>query len=256
MLRIAVSSYCYGHLHVVQALRKIAELGIRNVELVSFCHLPFNPLDESRIELVKSALQDNGLKVCSYYSTGFDLKNISTAENACIVAEFLGAKLLVGTGTMGRQGDRDSARKALRILDKVLDRYGMRFALENHWRNIAETPEDMLSLVDGCSLNIGFALDTGHFVSSGVDPVKAVEQLLPRAYDLHLKDVKESGAHHNVPYGEGKARTEEILKVLVAHDYGGPVIIEFEKEEGDPTEGLRKCIEFLNTRLHGKPFEA
>ncbi|OYT49535.1 hypothetical protein B6U79_01610, partial [Candidatus Bathyarchaeota archaeon ex4484_231] len=88
----------------------------------------------------------------------------------------------------------------------------------------------------------------GHFVSSGVDPVKAVEQLLPRAYDLHLKDVKESGAHHNVPYGEGEARIEEILKVLVAHDYGGPVIIEFEKEEGDPTEGLRKCIEFLNTR--------
>ena len=255
MLKIGISSYCYGLIDVSQALKNTANLGLRNVEIVSFCHLPFNPIDESLIKLVKNELKNNGLKASSYYSTGFDLKSISTAENACIVAKSLGAKLLVGTGTMGRQGDNNSAQKALKMLDNVLDRYDMRFALENHWRNIAETPEDMVNLVKDCSLNIGFALDTGHFVSSGINPMKAVEQLLRRSYDIHLKDIEESGTHRNVPYGEGKAKIEEVLKILMTHDYDGPVTIEFETEDSDPTEGLRKCVEFLRIRCPKESFE-
>jgi len=74
MLRIGISSYCYGYMHVAQALKKNSGLGIKNVELVSFYHLPFNPIEEPRVKLVKNALQINGLRAYSYYSTGIDQK--------------------------------------------------------------------------------------------------------------------------------------------------------------------------------------
>jgi len=244
---VGINSYCYRHLPVDGALKAMAELGFRNIELVSFCHLPFIPLDKGKVEEVKEALRLNGQKVYAYYSAGFDHMNVSNAENACIVAKALGANMLVGTGTVGKGGNRDSVLKGLQLLDKTLVRHGLRFALENHWGNIVETPEDLEGLVQGLSEGIGFTLDTGHFVSSGIDPIKALSYLLPRTYDIHLKDVKGHGAHENVPYGEGKARIKEALSTISALRYSGPITIEYEPEMGDPTEGIRKCLQFLRT---------
>jgi sugar phosphate isomerase/epimerase len=243
---LGINSYCYRHLSVRQALKVMAELGFNNIELVSFCHLPFNPLDDAKVDDVKGALKQNGQTVYSYYSAGFDMNNISTAENACIVAGELGANLLVGTGTAHKGGNRESALKGLQALDRLLSRYGLRFALENHWRNIVETTEDMKGMVQGCSESIGFTVDTGHFVSTGIDPMSALMDLLPRTYNIHLKDVKEQGAHENVPYGEGRARIDDILSALSNGGYKGPITIEYEPETGDPTVGIRKCLEFLS----------
>jgi len=250
---LGINSYCYRHLPVRQAFKVISELGFKDVELVSFCHLPFSPLDEAKIDEVKEILRQNGQKVYSYYSAGFDLNNVSTAENACIVAEELGVNLLVGTGTFGKEGNRELVQKGLQVLDKMLERHGLRFALENHWRNIAETPEDMKGLVQGCSENIGFTVDTGHFVSSGIDPINALSSLLPRTYNIHLKDVKGHGAHENVPYGDGKAKIREVLRIISNEGYSGPMTIEYEPETGDPTEGIRKCIQFL--KMTGYDFQ-
>jgi sugar phosphate isomerase/epimerase len=244
---IGINSYCYRHLEVGRALQVMAELGFKDIELVSFCHLPFVPLDRANVGDVKRMLAENGQQVYAYYSAGFDLNNVSTAENACIVAKELGASILVGTGTAGRDGDKGLARKGLQYLDRVLGNYGLKFALENHWRNIVETPEEMEDLVEGCTENIGFTVDTGHFVSSGVDPITSLRRLLPRTYDIHLKDVKEREAHENVVYGEGRAKIKEALEIVTAQKYMGPITIEYEPETGDPTEGIRKCVRFLET---------
>ena len=57
---------------------------------------------------------------------------------------------------------------------------------------------------------IGCCVDTGHFLRSREDPVRAVEVFGKRIYGVHLKDVKDATTFTIL--GEGDLRTADLLK--------------------------------------------
>lgn len=128
-------------------------------------------------------------------------------------------------------------------------RLGVRLGIENHGR-LANDGRWLLAVVEEIAApNLGFTLDTGNFAWAGrpravvADDIAAV---LPRAVNVHVKDVAWSGDAFSgfVPAGEGGIDLEGLLATLAARGYAGSIVSEFEGP-GSHHEGTLRSIRHL-----------
>src|SRR5438270_688550 len=87
---------------------------------------------------------------------------------------------------------------------------------------------------------IGCCIDTGHFLRSREDPVRAVEVFGKRTFGVHLKDVKD--ARRFTILGQGDLRTTDLLKALAAIKYDSCLALEYEENPADPVADIRACL--------------
>lgn len=141
----------------------------------------------------------------------------------CELARALGAPVL-GGGTALLTTDRP-------FLVATLKEYGLRFGIENH----PETPAEMLALIgDGGDGTIGTTVDTGWYGTNGFDAAEAIALLAPHLVLVHLKDVREVGAHHTCRFGAGVVPVERCVRTLLELGYTGTISIEHEPADFDP----------------------
>ncbi len=175
------------------------------------------------VTAARAVLDRHGLTVPSY--AGNYGANPAEFEQACQVAQGLGARIL-GGNTELLQSDRAT-------LVALLTKYDLVFGYENHGPG---TPEQFLDTIgpdaDG---RIGTAVDTGWWATFGVDAAHAIRVLGPRILHVHLKDIKAVGGHQTCALGEGIVPIRECITALAELGYTGPVAIEHEREDGDPT---------------------
>jgi sugar phosphate isomerase/epimerase len=150
------------------------------------------------------------------------------------VAVALGAPVLGGSTSI-LDKDRDFAVRTLK-------EYGLRLALENH----PETTDEMLDKIgDSGDGAIGTTVDTGWYGTHGVDAAEAIERLAPHVFVVHLKDVREVGAHNTCRYGDGVVPLERCVRVLQQSGYSGSISVEHEPEHYDPTEEIEENLRLL-----------
>ena len=87
---------------------------------------------------------------------------------------------------------------------------------------------------------IGCCIDTGHFLLSREDPVRAAEVFGKRTYGVHLKDVK--NATEFTILGQGDLRTADLLKVLAQNHYNYCLALEYEEHPENPEPDVRECL--------------
>src|SRR5690606_27443983 len=85
---------------------------------------------------------------------------------------------------------------------------------------------------------IGATVDTGWIGTHGTDAVQALEQLAPRLFHIHLKDVLAAGGHDTCRYGRGVVPVRACVETLKRVGYTGAISVEHEPEHFDPTEDL------------------
>jgi sugar phosphate isomerase/epimerase len=127
-------------------------------------------------------------------------------------------------------------------LDKLVDEYGVAIGIHNHG------PEDRLyQKIDLISAaikdhhpKIGCCIDTGHFLRSNEDPVRAVEVFGKRIFGVHLKDVKDAKTFTIM--GKGDLRTVDLLKGLAKLQYGYCLALEYEEHPEEPSADIRECL--------------
>ena len=144
---------------------------------------------------------------------------------------------LAATGYLTVDPDPDS----FDLLDKLVEEYDIPIGIHNHG------PGHKYALIDTIarsikdhSPKIGCCIDTGHFLRSKEDPVRAVEVFGKRVYGVHLKDVK--NAETFTLLGQGDLRTVDLLKALAANGYGHCLAIEYEEKPGNPLEDIKVCL--------------
>ena len=127
------------------------------------------------------------------------------------------------------------------LLDKLVEEYGIPIGIHNHG------PGHKYALIDTIAKaikdhnpKIGCCIDTGHFLRSKEDPVRAVEVFGKRVYGVHLKDVKNADTFTIL--GQGDLRTVDLLKALAANKYGYCLAIEYEEKEENPLEDIKACL--------------
>ena len=246
--QIAVATYSFRQFTFFEAVDKVAELGVDLIEGFSFQKIskeipgtlnPLNMRDED-LQKVRDKLQKSGVTLIALYYGNFP------ADQAACRAIFenskkLGVKYFVGEPNPDR----------LPMLDKLAQEYGMIVGLHGHDKKSSPNtwhPELVAKQCQAFSPAIGAFSDTGHWIRSELDPAEGVEMLKDRVVGFEIHDLHAFNASgHDVPLGTGVGKMQKMLET-VARVKKGPVLfsIEYNSNPDNPSDDVKKCIEFLD----------
>jgi sugar phosphate isomerase/epimerase len=127
------------------------------------------------------------------------------------------------------------------LLDKLVDEYNIPIGIHNHGPGHRFAKIDTIAkAIKDHSPRIGCCIDTGHFLRSREDPVRAAEVFAGRVYGVHLKDVK--NAETFTLLGQGDLRTVDLLKTLATGKYSYCLAIEYEENPENPVDDIKACL--------------
>jgi sugar phosphate isomerase/epimerase len=133
----------------------------------------------------------------------------------------------------------------MRRLDPFAKKHRIRFAIHNE--NDIRTPMDFEQTMKGLSDYAAIALDIGHFVGDGSDPIEFFKKRQDLIIDCHIKDRKWHGA--TVPFTEGDTPIAEFLQLVRDRKFQYPVNIEYENRAVDPLVGLKASLDYCKKSL-------
>jgi sugar phosphate isomerase/epimerase len=168
---------------------------------------------------------------------------------------------VVGYGVVQLSKDRDAGRRifdfaktigveylsadpdpsAFDVIDRLVEEYGITVGIHNHGPGHRYARIDAIAeAIKDHHARIGCCIDTGHFLRSREDPVRAAHVFGPRIYGVHLKDVKD--AERFTVLGKGDLRTVDLLKALAKHNYRYCLALEYEENPEDPLADIKACL--------------
>ncbi len=232
-LPIGVQSFSLRNYNVVDAIRHIQGMGLHFVEFYSK-HLNPNAtaaqLAENRqlLQRAKVTLSAHGVNRFS--------KDHEANRKVFEFAKRAGVRNITANPT---PDSFDS-------LDKLVAEYNIRIAIHNHGPGaLYDSIDSVKKAVDGHHKLIGACVDTGHFIRSKEDPVKAVHELGPRVFGVHMKDEeKQEKKSHNVVIGSGHLDVLGLFKALkkVSFPADGSLSLEYEANPSNPIDDMKQCL--------------
>ena len=133
-------------------------------------------------------------------------------------------------------------------IEKLVKEFDIHFCIHDHPKRADNPnykfwdPNYVLSLVKDRDPRMGSCADTGHWLTSGVDPIEALHILKGRVMSSHLKDRNRKGPQHkDVAWGKGVGEIQKILDELKAQGFQGNISIEYESDmDRDPSTNAPK----------------
>ena len=99
---------------------------------------------------------------------------------------------------------------------------------------------------------MGCCIDVGHTVRAGTDVVEAIQQVGPRLFNMHMKDLTDFQAKESqVAVGDGTMPVRRIFEALIAMKYKGFVDLEYEVHGDDPMPGVIASFAYMRGVLAG-----
>lgn len=187
------------------------------------------------IERVKAELKKNHLLAVNYgvVTPGGNAEKRKAEWRK--IFEFAKTMDLYGVTSEPNAADMDE-------IEKLVKEFDIRFCIHDHPKQANNPnykfwdPNYVLSLVKDRDPRMGSCADTGHWLSSGVDPIEALHILKGRVMSSHLKDRDRKGMQHkDVAWGKGVGEIKAILDELKAQGFAGNISIEYESDmQRDP----------------------
>ena len=130
--------------------------------------------------------------------------------------------------------------------------HGIPVAIHNHSDvdpNEFSSPEQFaaaMELGDGRSITVN--LDVGHFTAANHDAVAYLRANRAHITTIHLKD-RQRNEGPNVPWGDGDAPLDVVLRMLRDEQWGIPANIEYEYRGNDTVEEVQRCFDYCRRVL-------
>jgi sugar phosphate isomerase/epimerase len=111
---------------------------------------------------------------------------------------------------------------------KRAEELDLTLAIKAHSKTAMNRPERLLWLFGQVkSPRLRLVYDYSHFEAFGLDMRKTMEQIVPHAVFVHIKDtVGSAPTHHFVLPGDGQVDFRAYMRNLIALDYRGAVVVE------------------------------
>jgi len=234
-IKLGIQSYSFRKFTFREALKFIADLGLKYVEAYPG-HLP--PKKEE-VEKVKEICHEYGVKVVAH-GVNHMPPDKEALRDLFEFAHSLGIEVLTA----------DPDPNSFDLLDELVDEYQIAVAIHNHGPGHRyATVESVLKAVEGHSELIGMCLDTGHLARAGEDPIDAVRRLKRRLHSMHLKDVNKE--RRDVVLGEGILNFKGLFNSLREMGVINKVIImiEYELEPENPLPGIKRSLDYIISLL-------
>jgi len=212
---------------------------------------------------------------------------IETMKKIAVVARKMGVQVVTGftgspiwkylysfprtTAEMVEQGFDEIVALWTPILD-VFRENGVKFALEVHPGEIAFDYYSTQKLLERFENSPAFGLnfDPSHLLWQGITPHLFLQDFMERVYHVHMKDVAVTldgrsgllGSHIDFgdirrgwnfrSPGHGDVNFEDIIRVLNAANYKGPLSVEWEDSGMDRIDGATEAAAFVK-KIDFKP---
>lgn len=217
-----------GKADVTKALKATRDLGVTYWESY-VAHVPVTT-DAAKAGEWKTRLSDAGVSVIGYGV-------VHLSKNADEGRKFFEFAKLMGIEYLSADPEPDS----FETVGKLAEEYGVNVGIHNHGPGHRyDTIDKIAAAIKDHSPRIGCCVDTGHFLRSREDPVRAVEVFGKRTYGVHLKDVKD--ATQFTVLGKGDLKTADLLTALAKIKYPYCLALEYEENPADPIADLRACL--------------
>ncbi len=233
--RIGVQTWCFRDSKSIDTvIDYLHSLGLAHVEIAPSVHLPVEtPLEE--VKAVGEKFAAAGITVDS-----FGVMRIANDEPSCRQIFEYGKTLGVMNISVFPEYD------ALPLLDRLCEEYGIPVAIHNHGPEdkLYAKPEMFREHLAGVSNRVGLCVDTGHYLRSGVDPLKVIDEFPDRTISIHLKEMvlDENGRWIDLIVGRGKLDLKALVKKLKEIGFKGSFALEYESEPDNPVPPLRECL--------------
>jgi sugar phosphate isomerase/epimerase len=243
-------------------LRRVAALGYREVELVSFRGYAspaprdgFGPLAPMAPAAIRAAIADAGLTVSSAHFKFEELEGARLAESIAW-AQGVGLEY-VTVSDMPAETTLAGWRRLATELDRMGGRLraeGLRLGLHTanaHWQTLdgALVLDALLQQVPAERLAIQLDLSTTQ--SMGIDAAAYLARHRGRFFALHLRDAptpeKPGGYVFSVPLGRGALNLKAIVEAARAAGIRKYIVEMQMQPPADPIEGLRLSAAYLRT---------
>jgi len=245
--RLGMETWPFRRFTLYEAIDKTAALGLHWIEIYPGQVLSSEKPDikmghnispEIRAE-VKRKLAESNVRLVSYALVR-PPEDKSECRKLFAFAKDMGIEIIVS----------EPPPQTLDFIESLCKEFKIKLAIHNHPKPSQYwNPDTVLALCQGRSKWIGVCADTGHWVRSGLEPVKEIKKIRDRIVSLHLKDVGEFGnpEAHDIVWGTGKGDVKGILAELHQQNFKGPFIIEYEHNWEDSMPEIRQCVQYFNT---------
>lgn len=224
--KMGIQSYSLRNFKVGEALAKTKELGLHYWESYP-AHIP---TDVAQVGAMKVKTGEAGVQVVGYGVVKFT-KDHEANRKFFAFAKEMGVEYL----------SADPELDSFESLDKLVEEYGIAVGIHNHGPGHKYAKiDDIAAAIKDHNPKIGCCIDTGHFLRSGENPVRAAEVFGTRIYGVHLKDVKDAKTFTIL--GEGDLRTAELLRILARQKYNYCLALEYEEKPEDPIADIQACL--------------
>ena len=244
---VGPQSWTFRVFDVLTAIDKAAQAGAKAIELFpgqalsasdSKSKFGHDSTDE-QVKLVKNHLASKEIQPVAYGVVGLSKDEKSSRK----VFEFCKT---MGIGII----NSEPPAEALDTIEKLVREYDIKVGFHNHPKSeknpnyLHWNPEWVLSVVKDRDPRIGACADTGHWLTSGLDPLAAVQRLGKRVVSAHLKD-RANFTPPDVPFGTGTGKVKEVLDELVRLGFDGSLSIEYETKWDNNVDDVKQCVDFI-----------
>jgi sugar phosphate isomerase/epimerase len=246
---IGAQAYTFNRFSVFEAIEKTAAAGGKVIEFYPGQKLSVaeptikwdHNASEEIIQKVKEKLSQHKVRAVNYGVVGIP-KDEAAAR-----------KIFEFAKNMGLYGVTTESVDALDTIEKLVKEFDIRVSIHNHPKKRNDPnykvwdPNYVLSVVKDRDARIGACADTGHWLTSNIDPVEAVKILKGRVMSSHLKDrnVLGEAGHHDVPFGSGVGKIAGVLDELKRQGFQGNISIEYEHNWDQSVTDVAQCIGFV-----------
>lgn len=247
---IGCQAYTFNRFSLFEAIEKTAEAGGKVIEFfpgqklskeepgVKWDH---NASDDV-IAKVKAKLEQHHLKAVNYGVVAIPKEE----EAARKIFEFAKKTGLYGITT--------ESTESIDTIEKLVKEFDLKVGFHEHGRQPKNPnykvwdPWFIRSVCEGRDPRIGACADTGHWLTSGLNPVYCLRVLKGRIISSHLKDKTGYGeGQHDVPYGKGVGEIALCLAELKTQGFEGNISVEFEYNWDNSVPDVKQCIDFVRS---------
>ncbi len=128
-------------------------------------------------------------------------------------------------------------------MQKLVKESGIKAAFHNHPKPSKYWDPNVALAAFKDRDGMGSCADTGHWMRSNVNPLKALQILNGKIISLHFKDLNEYGKDaHDVVWGTGKADVKALLAELKKQGFKGVFSIEYEYNWENSVPEITQCV--------------
>lgn len=235
MIKTGVSSASLYPLHTEDAVRKLAEMGVRNAEIF------INDFSESEGEIFEDILKT----VRDYEMNIVSVHPFPPMESGYLFSEYdrrqkthldiykryfhcmnrLGAKIFVLHGAIlsSKCPDERYFEQYSKLLD-IAEEQGITIAQENICYCKSKDIDFLRRLKENCGERVKYLLDIKQAVRAGISPFELIETLGNDIVHIHISDNSPEG--DCLPVGKGSFDFVKLVEKLNGIGYDGAMLIE------------------------------